>query len=141
MAFVLLSKSLQSPDIDLSKCTEMLKKCCTLWKKYEIYIYKNIDFQSAILSAKELAEELQETEFRPIKRIRFVERQADETARDEPIVSPKKKFEVEFFYSLLDATLISVNERFEQLNKYSNSWSFLYNIKQIPEKPNLVISN
>lgn len=38
----------------------------------------------------------------------------------------------------MDITLISVNERFKQLNEYSESWSFLYNIKQIPEKPDLV---
>ncbi|GBP39253.1 hypothetical protein EVAR_22659_1 [Eumeta japonica] len=31
-----------------------------------------------------------------------------------------------------------VNERFGQLDEYSESWSFLYNIKQIPEKPDLV---
>ncbi|GBP39240.1 hypothetical protein EVAR_22644_1 [Eumeta japonica] len=39
---------------------------------------------------------------------------------------------------LLDTKLISVNERFGQLDEYSESWSFLYNIKQIPEKPDLV---
>ncbi|XP_050552386.1 52 kDa repressor of the inhibitor of the protein kinase-like [Spodoptera frugiperda] len=129
-----VSKSLQSPDIDLSKCTEMLKKCCTFLKEY-----RNTGFKSAISTAKELAEELEvEPVFKATKRIRFVKRQADETARDEPIVSPEKKFEVEFFNSLLDATLISVNERFEQFNEYSDCWSFLYNIKQIPEKPDLV---
>ena len=38
----------------------------------------------------------------------------------------------------MDTTLISVNERFEQLNEYSESWSSLYNIKKIPEKPDLL---
>ncbi|CAD0206693.1 unnamed protein product [Chrysodeixis includens] len=129
-----VSKSLQSPDIDLSKCTEMLKKCCTFLEEY-----RNTGFKSAISTAKELAEELEvEPVFKATKRIRFVKRQADETARDEPIVSPEKKFEVEFFNSLLNATLISVDERFEQFNEYSDCWSFLYNIKQIPEKPDLV---
>lgn len=71
-------------------------------------------------------------------RIRCVKRQAGETARDEPITSPEKKFEVEFFNCLLDTTLISLNERSEQLHEYSESWSFLYNIKKIPEKPDLL---
>lgn len=93
--------------------------------------YRNIGFKSAILTAKELAEELEiEPVFRATKRIRFVKRQAGETARDEPITNPEKKFEVEFFNSLLDTTLISLKERFE----YSESWSFLYNINQILEK-------
>lgn len=38
----------------------------------------------------------------------------------------------------MDTALLSVNERFEQLNEYFEFWSFLYNIKQIPEKPELV---
>ena len=38
----------------------------------------------------------------------------------------------------MDTTLISVNERFKQLNEYSESWSSLYYIKKIPEKPNLL---
>ena len=39
---------------------------------------------------------------------------------------------------LQNTTLISVNERFEQLNEYSESWYSLYNIKKIPEKPDLL---
>lgn len=74
----------------------MLKKCCTFLKEY-----RNTGFKSAISTAKELAEELEvEPVFRATKRTRFVKRQADETTRDEPIVLPKKKFEVEFFNPL-----------------------------------------
>ncbi|CAB3233161.1 unnamed protein product [Arctia plantaginis] len=130
----IVSKSLQSTDTDLGKCTELLGKCCTFLEEY-----RNTGFKSAILTAKELAEELEiEPVFKATTRIRYVKRQAGETARDEPIASPEKIIEIEFFNCLLDTTLISVNERFEQLNEYSEYWSFLYNIKQIPEKPDLV---
>ncbi|KAJ8963600.1 hypothetical protein NQ314_005499 [Rhamnusium bicolor] len=120
--------------MDLGKCTEMLKKCCAFLEEY-----RKTGFKSAILTSKELAEELEiEPVFKATTRIRCVKRQAGETARDEPITSPEKKFEVEFFNCLLDTTLISLNERFEQLYEYSESWSFLYNIKKIPEKPDLL---
>jgi hypothetical protein len=83
--------------------------------------------------------------FRATTRIRRVRRQAGEIACDEPITSPEKKIEVEIFNCLLDTTLISVIERFEPLNEFSESWSSLYNIKKIPEKPtfsnSVVISN
>ena len=48
-----VSKSLQSTDMALSKCTEILKKCCAFLEEY-----KNTGYKSAILTAKELAEEL-----------------------------------------------------------------------------------
>lgn len=129
-----VSKSLQSTDMDLGKCTDMLKKCCNFLEEY-----RNTGFKSAILTAKELAEELEiEPVFRATTRIRRVKRQAGEIAQDEPITSPEKKFEVEFFNCLLDTTLTSLNERFEQLCEYSESWSFLYNLKQIPEKHDLI---
>ena len=38
----------------------------------------------------------------------------------------------------MDTTINSPGERFEQLNEYSESWSFLYNIKKFPEKPDLL---
>ncbi|XP_026464928.1 uncharacterized protein LOC113367543 [Ctenocephalides felis] len=80
-----VSKSPQSTDMDLGKCTQMLKKCCNFLEDY-----RNTGFKSAILTANELAEELE------------IERQAGEIARDDPITSPEKKFEVEFFNCLLD---------------------------------------
>ncbi|XP_052754162.1 LOW QUALITY PROTEIN: 52 kDa repressor of the inhibitor of the protein kinase-like [Galleria mellonella] len=129
-----VSKSLQSTDMDLGKCTDMLKKCCNFLEEY-----RNTGFKSAILTAKELAEELEiEPVFRATTRIRRVKRQAGETAQDEPITSPEKKIEVEFFNCLLDTTLTSLNEGFEQSCEYSESWSFLYNLKQIPEKHDLI---
>ncbi|XP_065664604.1 zinc finger MYM-type protein 1-like [Hydra vulgaris] len=118
---VLQSKSLQSTDMDLGKCTEMLKKCCTFLEEY-----RNTEFKRAILMTKELAEALEiEPVFKVTSRVRCIRRQAGETVRDEPITSSKKKKK-------------SFNERFDQLSKYSESWSFLYNIKQILEKPDLV---
>ena len=73
--------------MDLGKCTEILKKCCSFLEEY-----KNTGSKSAILTAKELSEELDlEPIFRATTRIRRVKRQAGETACDEPITSPEKK--------------------------------------------------
>ena len=54
-------------------------------------------YKSTILTAKELAEELDiEPIFRATTRIRRVKRQAGETACDEPITSPEKKLRLHF---------------------------------------------
>ncbi|KAG5899695.1 hypothetical protein JTB14_030092 [Gonioctena quinquepunctata] len=75
----IVSKSLQATDMDLGKCTEMLEKCCNFLEDY-----RNTGFKSAILTAKELTEELEiEPVFRATTRIRYVKRQAGEIARDE----------------------------------------------------------
>ena len=65
-------------------------------------------------------------------------RQFDEISQDEPIVCPKKKLEIEFFNPLLDTALVSLKERFEQLNEYSKIWSFLYNVDNLPERRELL---
>ena len=72
---------------------EILEKCCAFLEEY-----KNTGYKSAILTIKELAEELDiEPMFRATTRIQHVKRQAGETACDEPASSPEKKFEVVFW--------------------------------------------
>ena len=116
--------------MDIAECVEMLKKCCAYLEDYR----KN-GFNQSIIIAKDLAEELQiKPVFKSLKRIRRAKRQLDGIAQDEPIVCPKKKLEVEFFNPLLDTALMSRKERFEQLNKYSEAWAFLYNVDNLPER-------
>ena len=43
-------------------------------------------------------------------------------------------FEVQFFNALLDTVLMSMRERFRQLQDFSVTWSFLFNIKKYQNK-------
>ena len=100
-----VSKALQAKDLDIAECVEMLKKYCAFLEDYR----KN-GFNQSIITAKHLSEELQiEPVFESLKRIRRAKRQLDKITQDEPIVCPKKKLEA----------LVSLKERFEQLNEYS----------------------
>ena len=57
--------------MDLSKCTDMIKKCCTFLEEY-----RNTGLKSAILTAKEVTEELEiKPVFRAITRVQCVKRQ------------------------------------------------------------------
>lgn len=59
--------------------------------------YGNTGLKSAILTTKELPEELDiEPVFRATTRIRRVQRQAGETARDEPITSSENFRKLKF---------------------------------------------
>jgi hypothetical protein len=42
-----------------------------------------------------------------------MKRHFDYEAHNEPIMTPEKKFETEFFNTLLDTALMSIKERFE----------------------------
>ncbi|XP_047144584.1 uncharacterized protein LOC124818108 [Hydra vulgaris] len=109
-----VSKTMQVKDMDLVHCAEMLKKCITVLENYRTF-----GFKQATVDAKELAEELNiDAIFKPLKRVRRVKRHYDENAADEPTQNPEKKFKVTFFKLLLDTSLSSINERFEQLNEY-----------------------
>ena len=125
-----VNKSLQSKNADLVKCTKMFQNCCNFLEEY-----RQTGFGKALVTASDLATELKiEPAFTPMKRLRRIKRQADEMATDEPIQSPQKKFEIEFFNELLDTCLMSAKERFQPLHDYLETWSFLYNIKKNPRK-------
>lgn len=126
----IVSKSMQNEKMDVVECTKLLKNCREFLTKY-----RTDGLTQAIIDAKELAIELEvEPEFKATKRIRKIKRKFDELANDEPIISPQKKFEVEFFNPALDKLIVSIDERFIQLNEHSEIWNFLYGFQNLPKK-------
>ena len=72
-------------------------------------------------------------------RIRRVKRQFDYESRDDRIPqSPQKQFEIEFFNSLLDTLIVSIEKRFAQFYEHTIVWDFLYDIKKLPDKKELL---
>lgn len=61
-------------------------------------------------------------------RTRRVKTHFDYECPDEPITNFKRKFQINFFNVILDSAITSLNERFEQLNKYESIFGFLFNI-------------
>lgn len=99
-----VNKSLQSKNVDLGKSIKMLENCCNFLEEY-----RKTGFKKALLTASDLAKELQiEPVFKSKERVRHIKRQAGEMVMDESIESPEKKFEIEFFNSLLDTSLMSM---------------------------------
>nr|XP_012563463.1 unnamed protein product [Hydra vulgaris] len=103
---------------------------------------KSIAFFDAIIKTKDLAIELQvEPVFKPLKRIIRVKRHFDEPAQDGIyLFSPEKKLEIDFFNPLLDTSLISMRERFIQLENYSEVWGFLYNVDSLQKREEILKS-
>lgn len=45
---------------------------------------------------------------------------------DEPITDLKTKFEVEFYFYILDVTISSLEERFQQIHNHCDTFKFFY---------------
>nr|XP_047132592.1 uncharacterized protein LOC124811280 [Hydra vulgaris] len=107
---------------DFSFFVSLIVCCCSFLENY-----RKCGFKDAIIKAKDLAIELQvEPVFKPLKRIIRVNRHFDEPAQDGIyLISPEKKIEIDFFNPLLDTSLISMRERFIQLENYSEVWGSL----------------
>lgn len=133
----IVSKMLQNEKIDLSLCVKLIENCYNYFVAYRVN-----GFNSAITNAKELAIELGiDPVFKNTKRIRRVKRQFEYESCDEPVETHEKKFETEFFNTLLDVVLVSLQERFIQLKEHTKIWGFLYNIKEVLSSEKELLEN
>nr|XP_047139223.1 zinc finger MYM-type protein 1-like [Hydra vulgaris] len=133
----IVSITLHKKDMDITQCAKLLKSCCSFLENY-----RKCGFKDAIIKAKDLAIELQvEPVFKPLKRIIRVKRHFDEPAQHGIyLFSPEKKLEIDFFNPLLDTSLISMRERFIQLENYSEVWGFLYNVDSLQKREEILKS-
>jgi hypothetical protein len=58
--------------------------------------------------------------------------------RDEPVVTPENKFEIEFSSKLLGTVLMSIKERYEQLHQQAETWCFVCKFSELTIKENLI---
>lgn len=135
----LTSKLLQSQQFDLAAATNQL---CTT-KKFLVNCRSDVGFQKFLADAREIAEEFGiPTEFEPEsipKRLKKKKRQFLYEAEDEPMLDANQQFKVNFYFAILDTAISSIDERFNQMEKISNVFGFLYHIDALDEKPSRYI--
>ncbi|XP_053561928.1 zinc finger MYM-type protein 1-like [Bombina bombina] len=129
----LTSKLLQNKEADLNSATRQLQ----VTNNYLITCRCDKGFQQVLTDATEIANEIQivpnfETEDQV--RNRRKKRQFDYEAREEAPQDPKQKFKTGFYYAVLDMAIQSIEERFQQLQKYNSLFGFLYDIYSIKKK-------
>jgi hypothetical protein len=72
-----------------------------------------------------------------VKTVLHVKRHFHYGACNEPVMTSEKKFEIEFFTTLLDTALMPIKERSEQFHQRSETWRFLYKISESPKKKSI----
>lgn len=128
----IVSKLLQSEKMQFDIALSAIEGAINFLKEY-----KETGLVSAEIKAKELAEELEmssdEIKFpepMSLRRKRF-RRQFAYEAHDEPIEDHRTKFRIEFFNTLLDQALMSMNERFQLMKEHADLFGFLYALSKI----------
>ena len=119
--FNLLSKMMQSNDMELDSCLELLQKV----QEFLIQ-FKADGFVNSKIAASGLVEEL---EMRPDEAVfpsasslrrRRVKRQSLDETEDQSVHDPEKRFRIEFFNVLMDQAVMSLSERFEQFKGFQH---------------------
>jgi hypothetical protein len=117
----LVSKSLQDKAVN----TDLISQV----KNYFIELRSDKGFEEILVDAKDLADTLEvESEFQQSTRIRprRVKRQFNYESEDHLVVESNQEFKINFFF-ILDKSINSLDERFEQLRNH-NIFHFRYNI-------------
>ncbi|XP_047131817.1 uncharacterized protein LOC124810824 [Hydra vulgaris] len=127
------NKILQNKNVDLKLATQQFN----IKKKNKLVKMRNNEgFQRSIVDAAEIAKEVETVtnfEEEQVGRKRKT-RQLDYETQDEALQDPKKKFNVEFYFEILDTAIQSIAERFQQQRQYNNIFGFLHDIYSISSK-------
>ncbi|CAH9081169.1 unnamed protein product [Cuscuta europaea] len=121
-----ISKLLQQRDMDVGVALNLLKGLILLFKEY-----REEWFEKAKIEAQNIAIDLHiEPRFRDI-RIRTKKKFFDEKAIDEPMKSAEDVFRGAYFLVVFDNAISSLETRFQQLQKYKETFGFLYNLSKL----------
>ncbi|XP_040262252.1 uncharacterized protein LOC121002374 [Bufo bufo] len=130
----IVSKEMQSRDMELTRCNDLLKNCTQYVRSY-----RSSGLNSAKITASEIALDLGiEACFIVKKRPSKKKRMFDYESQDEPVTDPEQHYKVSVFYPLIDNMTESLETRFLQLSRHNKQWGFLYNILDLPVKDKLL---
>ena len=125
-AINLVSKSLQSKDMHIDVALDQLKDLVSYFKSY-----RENGFTSAMISAKEIANEMGvKSQFRERRVIRR-KRQFDEPIVSDDTKSLEELFRIDYFLYMVDQVVSSIQIRFEQFQEYDKNFGFLFTFDKL----------
>lgn len=127
-----VSKMFQDPKLNISNALEMIENL----KEYFLTKRSDEHYLNIISKSKKLSIDVNgDTTFPIEQRLRKRKKHFDYETEDEPIVDPQNSFKCNFYYSILDSTLSSLNERFQLLKSNSDIFLIFYSIKDLIQMP------
>lgn len=131
----IVSKSMQTKNVDMKTAVHVLKSCTEYTKDY-----RTQGFENACTEATQLAKLLESEPVFPEKRIARRKKLFSYEAKDNTprtFVDKKSKFRVEVFNVVLDTIITSLEERFVQMNLFEQTWGFLFDLTNLPDMTQL----
>lgn len=127
-----VSKSLQSENIDIDAAIQHLKGLVSFFFKY-----RETGFEEAKAKARQIAADMEiEAEF-PVKQKRIIRRKKhydeDPEIDENVLLSPEESFRIDYFNTLMDQALVSLESRFEQFQRYEKTFGFLFDLKKLTD--------
>lgn len=128
----LVSKSLQAKSTDISSAVDKYNKCLEFFETF-----REKGFVDSIITAKEIAAELDIEPVFPEKRIRKKKRVFSYESNEEVQTSPEETFKREVFLELVNTVSTSLKSRSTQMNEHYQKWGFLDDLSQFRDKSEL----
>lgn len=131
----LVSKMMQQQNMQLDMTVQLYEQTLKFFTDY-----RDSGFDAALVAARELAklldmtaEEMAFTDECAIRR-RRVRREFTYESEDQPITDTTENFRVSFFLVLIDKAVMSLTERFKQLQEFQEAFGFLFCIPNLASK-------
>ncbi|XP_020872581.1 zinc finger MYM-type protein 1-like [Arabidopsis lyrata subsp. lyrata] len=126
-----VSKSLQSENIDIDAAIHQLKGLVSYFKKY-----RETGFEEAKSKARQIAAEMEIEATFPVNTKRIIRRKKHydedrEVVSANVVLSPEERFRIDYFNTLIDQALVSLESRFEQFQRYEQTFGFLFDLKKL----------
>ena len=122
----IVSKFLQAENMEIDVAIGQLRGLISALEEY-----RECGFDQAMTEAEHIASEMGIAAAFPEKRIIKRKRQFDETNSEEVTQSTKESFRVTFFLFVIDQALLSLQSRFEQFQKYEETFGFLFSMEKL----------
>jgi len=106
----ILSKCLQTVDIDLLAAINYMQNCLAKMKKFRC----DEEFNKLLEEKENFIESKEDITFIPLpsKRVRRVKIRAGETSSDESIIDPIQNFKINVYFTIVDIVITQISDRF-----------------------------
>lgn len=124
----IVSKILQDSKMCINMATSHLNELLKYFKDF-----RKTGFISSIITAKELANDLDLDPKFEEKRIRRKKRQFSYEGSDDPIINAQDNFHVNYFLKIVDTAIISFQKRFTTYEEHENIFGFVYTLNKLKD--------
>ncbi|XP_023215204.1 uncharacterized protein LOC111618017 [Centruroides sculpturatus] len=128
----IISKLWQSLQVHLSNALEHLRTFCDWIKEY-----RQTGFEKCLSDARQFIENSSYELPKDFKneRVAKKKRMFDDEGSDQPIQSPKSRYETDFFNTTIDSIISNMDSGFMSLNQHFENFGFLYDLSKLKNIP------